>query len=303
MRKTLATGLLGLVLLTGCGGAAGGDVPIPAPAPAEAPEAGGPGPDVIPALPEPSNELHSAAPADAPAPHPDQTVASHPDGSTTPAEPVAGPAGDSPSGAAEPGSPGEEAPATPPSKPVPAPVVPVPAVPEPVLPEDPPLPVKPPTPVAPPRPIRPPLERLPGPELPEPGPPENGVRPGDPLPDELRGFAEDDVLSLEVVAVREEADTYRVRATLTNKSGAGVELLFDCGSLVHVRFPGERPDPGRICPAVHSMLFPAGKTIEREFVFDAQERGFPQFAAVYAAHVNGSGRLELRVVLEPVGEE
>src|SRR5690606_39791791 len=53
------------------------------------------------------------------------------------------------------------------------------------------------------------------------------------------------------VLFRSDSGLYRATATLTNMSGSGVDLLFDCGSLLHLRYPGRvlRPDPARICPA------------------------------------------------------
>lgn len=137
-------------------------------------------------------------------------------------------------------------------------------------------------------------------QAPEPADPE----PGDSLPGDLRGNAEDEVLILEVTAVREDDGRYRATASLTNKSGAGVELLYDCGYLLHLWYPDARLqlDSGQICPAVHSMLFPAGETMQREFVFDAREQGFPDVVVVYSRSLNGSHRHALRAVLEPIRE-
>jgi|GEM_PF-6452539 len=149
------------------------------------------------------------------------------------------------------------------------------------------------------------------PQLPLPGEPEQPGRdpvdePGSDLPLELTGHAGDDVLSLGVAAVRENEGTYRVTATLTNKSGHGVDLLFDCGSLLRLRRPGQQPapDPERTCPAVYSQLLPGGAVQQLELKFDADvlaDGGPVRVGVVYETTVNGSGRHELQAVLEPAG--
>lgn len=312
MRKALATGLLGLILLAGCGGVAGqGPSPEPAAGPPAAAEraAGGSTPTAAngESAPTAANErADSARRSEADAP---QTA-----GESATGEPLG-------TAASEPREASADQPLTTGGRPAPAQEVP--AVP--------PRPVDPPgEPPAQPDPPGEPLpqpdpsgERLPQPELPGkrlpeppgvrtpvPGPagptaPPSGERTGDPLPEELRGLAEDDVLRLAVVAVREESGLYRATATLTNKSGSGVDLLFDCGSLLHLRYPGRvlRPDPARICPAVYSRLFEAGATEQLTIVFDPEKQGVPQIAVVYETRFDGSARVELRTTLEPPAED
>lgn len=112
---------------------------------------------------------------------------------------------------------------------------------------------------------------------------------------------------LDVVAVREDDGTYRVTVAIANKSGHGVDLLYDCGWLLRLQRSGRAPapDPERICPTVHSQGLSAGATERLAFDLDphALDDGEPlHIGVVYETKVDGSHRVsrELWAVLEPV---
>jgi len=285
MRKALAVWLAGAILLAGCGGVAGTG-PSPEPLAGAPAAAGGASGESVPAAAADRGAPAGRSEAGAP-PAGSQSATGDPQGASVGAHGV------TPASAPAPGPGNAEA-----GHPVAAdgganraPEVRV-------------MPI-----------VNPPGERLPGLEPPglrtpvpvpaDPTPPGEAEPPADPLPERLRGFAEDEVLRLEVVAERQESGLYRVAATLTNMGGAGVDLVFDCGSLLHLRYPGRalRPDPARMCPAVYSRLFEAGATEQLGTVFDPREQGLPQIAVVYGARSVGSARAELRAVLEPADED
>lgn len=92
--------------------------------------------------------------------------------------------------------------------------------------------------------------------LPAPPPPE-----GEP-PAWLAGAAEDDTLALSARAVLGDNGLYRVRVTVTNKARRGVDLLYDCGSLLWWQGVRSSWDPSRTCVAVYSRLLEAGESVE-----------------------------------------
>lgn len=102
-------------------------------------------------------------------------------------------------------------------------------------------------------------------KLPEPGPAAPVLAPSQmQRPARLTGAAEDEALSLTAEAALGDDGAYGVQVTVTNKAGRGVDLLFNCGSLLWWQGVKSSLDSFRTCPAVYSRMLEAGEQADLE---------------------------------------
>jgi hypothetical protein len=102
-------------------------------------------------------------------------------------------------------------------------------------------------------------------------------------PPELSGQAGDDRLALEARAQSQPDGGYQVTVTLKNQTDQGLQLRFDCGSLL--RWQGLKPvqlAPGETtaCPDVYSQLLEAAKTQTIETRLGPEAIGNPSALSV-----------------------
>jgi hypothetical protein len=79
----------------------------------------------------------------------------------------------------------------------------------------------------------------------------------------VSGEAQDETIALTARGAALPDGSFRVSALITNRSEQGVQLLFNCGSLVFWDgLPAPAPGPGTVvaCPDVYSQLLEAGKS-------------------------------------------
>ncbi|UHA73638.1 hypothetical protein [Paenibacillus sp. 481] len=88
---------------------------------------------------------------------------------------------------------------------------------------------------------------------------------GTPIPSVMSGLAEDDTLKVSIHATKEKNSLlYKTKITFTNKTNTGIDLIFDCGSLIS----SASISKGDICPAVYSMLLKKSSTEEKVGMYD-----------------------------------
>ncbi|HWI63984.1 MAG TPA: hypothetical protein VNT75_19280 [Symbiobacteriaceae bacterium] len=113
------------------------------------------------------------------------------------------------------------------------------------------------------------------------------------LPAQVTGRNDDGALAFDITATRQPDDSYKVAVILRNKSERGIDLLFNCGSLLW--WEGLKLDPiaaqDRACPDVYSQLLEPGKTHEFEATLATGAVADWQNLTVAVKHRTGSDQI------------